>query len=71
MSRRLPKSQEEKAAEKMTNIVKDSTLDLDQVGRYIGTMAPSYLLNKIVLVAEAGQEERERLYGRNNFTKQM
>lgn len=55
----MRKSEEEKAAERMANLVKDSTLDLDQVGQYLGRMLPSYLLKRVAIIAEAGEVERE------------
>ena len=64
MSRlRLPKTHEEKIAEKLADQMKDSTLNLDQVGMYLGRMLPSYLLKRLSIVVEAGEFEQEILSG--------
>jgi hypothetical protein len=60
MGKKLGKSEEEKVAEKIANQMKDSTMDLDEVGKYLGRMVPSYLLNRLDNVIEAGYEEREK-----------
>ena len=62
----MKKSEEEKVAERLANLVKDSTLNLDQVGEYLGRMLPSYLLKRLVMIAEAGEYEREMEDLRNN-----
>ena len=54
------KSDEEKVAEKLAQQMKDSTMDLEQVGKYLGRMTPSYLLNRLDNVVEAGYHEREK-----------
>ena len=54
------KSDEEKIAEKLAQQMKDSTADLEQVGKYLGRMVPSYLLNRLDNVVEAGYHEREK-----------
>jgi hypothetical protein len=63
MLRKLPKSYEEKIAEKLANEMKDSTLNLDQVGFYLGRMLPSYLLNRLAVITEAGKYEQEIVNG--------
>ena len=55
----MKKTHEEKIADRLAGIVKDSTLDLETVGQYLGRMVPSYLLQRVMIVAEAGQHERE------------
>lgn len=60
MGKKLGKSEEEKVAEKIANQMKDSTMNLDEVGKYLGRMVPSYLLNRLDNVIEAGYEEREK-----------
>lgn len=57
--RRIPKSHEEKIAEKLANEMKDSTVNLDQVGYHLGRMLPSYLLKRLSIVVEAGEYEME------------
>jgi len=60
MGKSLGKSEEEKVAEKIAQQMKDSTMNLDEVGKYLGRMVPSYLLNRLDNVVEAGYEEREK-----------
>jgi hypothetical protein len=60
MGKSLGKSEEEKVAEKIAQQMKDSTTNLDEVGKYLGRMVPSYLLNRLDNVVEAGYEEREK-----------
>ena len=60
MGKKLGKSEEEKVAEKIAQQMKDSTMDLDEVGKYLGRMVPSYLLNRLDNVVDAGYEEREK-----------
>jgi hypothetical protein len=60
MGKKLGKSEEEKVAEKIANQMKDSTMNLDEVGKYLGRMVPSYLLNRLDNVVDAGYEEREK-----------
>jgi hypothetical protein len=59
MSRRHPKSEAEKTAEQLANIVKDSTLDLDQVGIYLSRIRPSYLYKRLLIIVEAAEAESE------------
>ena len=56
---RLPKTNEEKVAEKLAHIVKDSTIDLDTVGWYLARIQPSYLYNRLRVIAESAEQERE------------
>ena len=57
--RALPKSDEEKTAEKIANLMKDSTIDLDQVGVYLGRIRPNYLYKRLMLIAEVAEHETE------------
>ena len=65
--KRISKSDEEKVAEKIANTVKDSTINLDEVGRYLGRMIPSYLLKRIAIIVEAGELEREVVDVKNSY----
>ena len=60
MGKKLGRSEEEKRAEKIANEMKDSTLNLEEVGKYLGRMAPSYLLTRLDNVVEAAYHEREK-----------
>lgn len=64
MSRRHPKSESEKVAEQLAQIVKDSTLDLDQIGIYLSRIRPSYLYKRLTLIVEAAEAEKENEFDR-------
>jgi hypothetical protein len=64
MSRRHPKSEAEKVAEQLSNIVKDSTLDLDQVGIYLSRIRPSYLYKRLLIIVESAEAESENEFDR-------
>jgi hypothetical protein len=64
MSRRHPKSEAEKVAEQLANIVKDSTLDLDQVGIYLSRIRPSYLYKRLTIIVESAEAESENEFDR-------
>jgi hypothetical protein len=64
MSRRHPKSEAEKTAEQLSNIVKDSTLDLDQVGIYLSRIRPSYLYKRLTIIVESAEAESENEFDR-------
>ena len=53
------KSENEKVAEKMTLLVNDLTLDLDQIGEYIARSAPNVTYRRFMEIAEAARFERE------------
>lgn len=59
MTRRKTKSDNEKVAEKLTLLVNDLTLDLDQIGQYIARSAPNVSYRRFVEIAEAARYERE------------
>ena len=65
-SRRLPKSEEEKVAEKIANLMKDSTLNLDQIGIYLARIRPNYLHKRLNIIAESADYETEKMYDRLN-----
>ena len=62
----LPKTEEEKTAEKIANLMKDSTIDLDSVGWYLARMRPSYLPQRLRIIAEAVEAEMEYESVRNS-----
>jgi hypothetical protein len=64
MSRRHPKSESEKIAEQLAEIVKDSTLDLDQIGIYLSRIRPSYLYKRLLIIVEAAEAESENEFDR-------
>jgi hypothetical protein len=61
MSRRLPKSNEEKVAEKIAEIVANVNLDLDSVGIYLARIRPSISYNRLMLIAESAEFEKESI----------
>jgi hypothetical protein len=60
-------TEEEKAAKKLATIVNDLTLDIEEVGRYLGRQAPNVSYHRIIVIAESAQYEREMEYVRNNI----
>jgi hypothetical protein len=58
-SRRIPISKEEKIALKMSDIVNDYTLNLDEVGRHFFRVAPQVSYNRIVEIVDIAEQERE------------
>jgi hypothetical protein len=58
-SRRLPKSLEEKVAIKLSDIVNDYNLDLEEVGRYLARVAPKVSYNRIIEIVEVAEFEKE------------
>jgi hypothetical protein len=57
--RRLPISKEEKIALKLSDIVNDYTLDLEEIGRYFYKVAPRVSYNRIVEIVDVAEMERE------------
>lgn len=64
--RKLPKTKEEKIALKLSEIVNDYTLDLNEVGRYFYRVAPKVSYNRIVEIVETAEQERENANVRAN-----
>ena len=52
-------TQEEKVAKQIGNIVSDLRLDLDLVGIYFATVNPTVLYNRLQLIAESAEFEKE------------
>jgi hypothetical protein len=65
MARRKVKTEEEKAAHKIATIVSDVRLDLDEVGVYLGRFAPTVSYNRLMLIAESAEFEKESIDVRN------
>jgi hypothetical protein len=57
--RRLPASKEEKVAVKLSDIVNDYTLDIEEVGRSFARVAPMVSYNRVIDIAEVAQRETE------------
>lgn len=58
MTRRT-KSDNQKVAEKMSLLVNDVTLDLDQVGSYIARTASNVTYRRLLEIVEAARYEKE------------
>jgi hypothetical protein len=63
---RIPTSKEEKIAKKLSDIVNDYTLDLDEVGRHFYRVAPRVSYNRIIDIVEVAELERENQDVRNH-----
>jgi hypothetical protein len=57
--RKLPPSKEEKVAVKLSDIVNDYTLDIEEVGRNFARVAPLVSYNRVIEITEVAQLERE------------
>jgi hypothetical protein len=64
--RRLPISKEEKVALKLSDIVNDYTLDLEEIGRYFYRVAPRVSYNRIIEIVDVAEIERENADVRNH-----
>lgn len=65
MSKRL--TEEEKAAKKLAQIVNDLTLDLDLVGVYLARYEATVLHNRLSVVVESAEYEKEMNNVRNSL----
>jgi hypothetical protein len=54
-------TQEEKVAKQIENITSDLRLDLDLVGRYLANSSPTITYNRLLLIAESAEFEKENL----------
>jgi hypothetical protein len=63
---KIPTSKEEKIALKLSDIVNDYTLNLDEVGRYFYRVAPRVSYNRILDIVEVAELERENQDVRNH-----
>lgn len=57
--RKLQVTNEQKVAKKITQLVSDVTLDLDEVGKTIANASPTITYNRVILIAEAAVEEKQ------------
>lgn len=60
MARRI--TNEERVAKKLTDLVNDVTLDLDDVGKYMAYLAPTVSINRLSIVVESAVDERENTW---------
>lgn len=59
MRRRRTLTKEQKVAQKISELVNDVTIDLEEIGKTIANAHPSITYNRVILVAEAAVEEKE------------
>jgi hypothetical protein len=59
-------SKEEKIAVKMSDIVNDYTLNLDEVGKHFFRVAPKVSYNRVVEIVDIAEQEREAVNDRNH-----
>jgi hypothetical protein len=60
------KSTEEKVAEKIAQLINNLTLDLDEVGKYFARFLPTTLYNRLMIIAESAEWEKEQNENGNN-----
>lgn len=56
---RYAMSEEEKVAMRLSAIVSDVRLDLDKVGVYLARISPMVSYNRLIVIAESAQDERD------------
>jgi hypothetical protein len=59
-------SDEEKTAVKISDLLSDHRMNLDRVGIYVARLEPSSSYRRLMIVAEAADEEWEERNGRHN-----
>ena len=57
-------TKEQKVAKQLSDMLNDVTLDLEMVGKYLGIHSSSVQFNRIQLIAEIAQFEKENQYDR-------
>jgi hypothetical protein len=62
----VPITKEEKIARKLSDIVNDYTLNLDEVGKYFYRVAPRVSYNRILDIVDVAEMERENQDVRNH-----
>ncbi len=65
--RRIAKTKEERVAEKISEILSDVRIDLDQVGVYLARFRPNVSYNRLMIIAESAEWEKEQEYVRTNI----
>ena len=62
--RRKTMTKEMKVAKQLSDMLNDVTLDLDMVGKYLAIHSSSIQFNRIQIIAETAQYEKEAQYDR-------
>lgn len=57
--RRHRVTEEERVAKKFADLLSDLRLDLDKVGIYFSQMVPTVTYNRLIIMAEAAEAEKE------------
>jgi hypothetical protein len=52
---------EEKVAKQIENITSDLRIDLDLVGRYLANISPTISYNRLMIIAESAEFEKENI----------
>jgi hypothetical protein len=60
--RRHRLTDEEKVAMRLSAIVSDLRLDIEQVGEYLAVIAPTVSYNRLITIAESAQYHKEEKY---------
>ncbi len=53
------KTDEEKAATKIENLLSDLRLDIDEIGFYVAEFSPTIIYNRLLLLTEAAEFAKE------------
>jgi hypothetical protein len=64
--RSLPKSKEEKVAIRLSELVNDYNLDLEETGRYFFRVAPLVSYNRIMEITDVAEMEKRQHNDRHN-----
>ena len=56
---------EEKVAQQIEKITSDLRIDLDLVGTYLANISPTVSYNRLMIIAESAEFEKERIDVRN------
>lgn len=64
--KRIPISYEEKVAKKLTDLVNDYNLDLNEVGKYFARVSGLVGYNRVMEIVLVAEEERERMEARKD-----
>jgi hypothetical protein len=59
---------EEKIAQKLNIIVSDLNLNLEQVGKMIARVLPTLTFNRVMVIFESAQAEREKILNEPSIT---
>ena len=52
---------EEKVAKQIENITSDLRIDLDLVGKYLANISPTISYNRLMIIAESAEFEKENI----------